>query len=57
MVFIPSNTSFGLVVSEEKFFTVSANQKQELAMVADRTRQNEDFLLKSSQTSYPTKSG
>ena len=34
MLFVPTNKSFGPVVSEENIFIFSANQKQELPTVA-----------------------
>jgi hypothetical protein len=45
--FLPSFGSFGQVVSEEKIFFKSANQKQELPVVAmfvNRLGQNEQSL-------------
>ena len=42
-----SLVSFGQVVSDEKIFEISANQKQELlvaAMFANQSRHNEDTL-------------
>ena len=44
---LPSFGSFGQAVSEEKIFKKSANQKQELPVVAmfvNRSEQNEQFL-------------
>ena len=45
--FLPSFISFGHVVSEEKLFQKSTNQKQELpiaAMFVNRSKRNEQFL-------------